>query len=88
MDEKSNEIVAIPELLEMLEIAGCIITIDAIGRQTEIAETIVQQDGDYVFALKGNQDTNSLKICTAVYGPGRERYPPIGMTPIPTLTRP
>ena len=57
VDEKSNEIVAIPELLQMLEIAGCIITIDAMGCQTEIAETIVEQDGDYVFALKGNQGT-------------------------------
>lgn len=55
VDEKSNEIVAIPELLEMLEISGCIITIDAIGCQTEIAETILEQGGDYVFALKGNQ---------------------------------
>jgi predicted transposase YbfD/YdcC len=55
VDEKSNEIVAIPELLEMLEIAGCIITIDAMGCQTEIAETILEQGGDYVFALKGNQ---------------------------------
>jgi len=57
VDEKSNEIVAIPELLQMLEIAGCIITIDAMGCQTEIAQTIVQQEGDYVFALKGNQGT-------------------------------
>lgn len=55
VDEKSNEIVAIPELLELLEITGCIITIDAIGCQTAIAETIVEQGGDYVFALKDNQ---------------------------------
>ena len=57
VDDKSNEIVAIPELLQMLEIAGCIITLDAMGCQTEIAETIVEQEGDYVFALKGNQGT-------------------------------
>lgn len=55
VDDKSNEIVAIPELLEMLEMTGCIITIDAIGCQTEIAETILEQGGDYVLALKGNQ---------------------------------
>lgn len=57
VDTKSNEIVAIPELVEMLEVSGCIITIDAIGCQTEIAETILEQGGDYVFALKGNQGT-------------------------------
>jgi len=55
VDEKSNEITAIPELLQMLEISGCIVTIDAIGCQTEIAETIVDQDADYVLALKENQ---------------------------------
>ncbi len=57
VDEKSNEITAIPELLQMLEIAGCIITIDAMGCQTEIAETILEKEGDYVLALKGNQGT-------------------------------
>lgn len=54
-DEKSNEITAIPALLEMLEIAGCIITIDAIGCQTEIAQQITEQLGDYVLAVKENQ---------------------------------
>lgn len=55
VDNKSNEITAIPELLEMLEISGCIITIDAIGCQTEIAGQIVGQGGDYVLAVKDNQ---------------------------------
>jgi predicted transposase YbfD/YdcC len=55
VDEKSNEITAIPELLSLLEIAGCIITIDAIGCQTEIARQIVSQGGDYVLAVKENQ---------------------------------
>ena len=55
VDEKSNEITAIPELLQMLEISGCIVTIDAIGCQTEIAANIVDQDADYVLALKENQ---------------------------------
>jgi len=55
VEEKSNEITAIPELLQMLEISGCIVTIDAIGCQTEIAEKIVDQDADYVLALKENQ---------------------------------
>jgi len=55
VDEKSNEITAIPALLEMLEIAGCIITIDAMGCQTEIAQQITDQQGDYVLAVKENQ---------------------------------
>lgn len=55
VDVKSNEITAIPELLDMLEIAGCIITIDAMGCQTEIAHQIVVQQGEYVLAVKENQ---------------------------------
>ena len=54
-DEKSNEITAIPKLLELLEIKDCIVTIDAMGCQRDIAEKIVQQEADYVFSLKGNQ---------------------------------
>ncbi len=52
--EKSNEITAIPELLWVLEIAGCIVTIDALGCQKEIAEAIVERQADYVLALKEN----------------------------------
>jgi predicted transposase YbfD/YdcC len=55
VNEKSNEITAIPQLLKALEISGCIITIDAMGCQTEITKTIVEEDGDYVLALKDNQ---------------------------------
>jgi len=55
VDEKSNEITAIPQLLKALEISGCIITIDAMGCQTEIAKTIVEEQADYVLALKDNQ---------------------------------
>jgi predicted transposase YbfD/YdcC len=55
VDEKSNEITAIPELLELLTLKGCIITIDAMGCQREIAETIHGKEADYVLALKGNQ---------------------------------
>jgi len=54
-EEKSNEITAIPELLKMIDVTGCTITIDAMGCQREIAEQIVEQDGKYVLALKGNQ---------------------------------
>ena len=53
--EKSNEIVAIPKLLEMLEIRGAIVTIDAMGCQRDIAQKIVDKKADYVLALKGNQ---------------------------------
>lgn len=52
---KSNEITAIPALLAVLEVAGCIVTIDAMGCQKEIAEQIVQQEADYVLAVKDNQ---------------------------------
>ncbi|WP_341528491.1 ISAs1 family transposase [Nostoc sp. UHCC 0302] len=52
---KSNEITAIPELLKVLEISGCIVTIDAIGCQKEIVKEIVRQDADYVITLKENQ---------------------------------
>lgn len=55
VDDKSNEITAIPALLQVLEVTGCIITIDAIGCQTEIAATIIDKQADYVLALKDNQ---------------------------------
>ncbi|MBG1239714.1 ISAs1 family transposase [Nostoc sp. NZL] len=55
VDEKSNEITAIPELLKVLELSGCIVTIDAIGCQKEIVKLITQQNADYVIALKKNQ---------------------------------
>jgi predicted transposase YbfD/YdcC len=57
VEDKSNEITAIPELLEVLAIEGCIVTIDAMGCQTAIAEKIVQQKADYMLAVKGNQGT-------------------------------
>ena len=53
--EKSNEITAIPELLRLLEIKGCIVTVDAIGTQTKIAKQIIQAEGDYLLAVKHNQ---------------------------------
>lgn len=55
VDEKSNEITAIPELLKVLEISGCIVTIDAMGCQKEIVKLIAEQDGDYIITLKKNQ---------------------------------
>lgn len=56
-ETKSNEITAIPKLLELLVLEGCIITLDAMGCQTAIATQIIDQGGDYVMGLKGNQST-------------------------------
>ena len=56
MDEKSNEITAIPKLLKMLEISGAIVTIDAMGCQKEIARTIRGRKADYMLALKANHE--------------------------------
>ncbi len=53
--EKSNEITAIPTLLKLLELKGCIVTIDAMGCQINIAKQIIKQKADYVLGLKGNQ---------------------------------
>ena len=55
VDEKSNEITAIPQLLRLLEINGCIVTIDAMGCQQEIAALVVEKGGDYLLAVKENQ---------------------------------
>jgi predicted transposase YbfD/YdcC len=57
VDEKSNEITAIPKLLEMIDISGALVTIDAMGCQTEIAKKIVAEGADYCLAVKGNQPT-------------------------------
>lgn len=55
-DEKSNEITAIPELLEQIDVRGAVVTIDAMGCQKEIAEKIINAGGDYVLTLKGNHE--------------------------------
>ena len=57
VDEKSNEITAIPELLKILDVKGCIISIDAMGTQKGIAKTIIKCEADYILALKQNQKT-------------------------------
>ena len=61
-EAKSNEITAIPRLLELLRIKDCIVTIAAMGCQTKIAEQILAQEGDYVLALKGNQGTLAEEV--------------------------
>lgn len=55
--DKSNEITALPRLLRVLELSGCIVTIDAMGCQKKIAKEIIESDADFVLALKGNQET-------------------------------
>ena len=57
VEDKSNEITVIPPLLELLDITGSIITIDAMGTQTEIANKIIEKKGGYILALKANHPT-------------------------------
>ena len=61
-EEKSNEITAIPELLRMFDLSGCIVTIDAMGTQKKIVKQIVEQKGDYALALKKNQGTLYTRV--------------------------
>ena len=57
VDDKSNEITAIPELLKRLQLNGCLVTIDAMGCQREIAQHVVDAGADYLLSVKGNQET-------------------------------
>jgi predicted transposase YbfD/YdcC len=64
-DAKSNEITAIPVVLDFLEISGCIVTLDSMGCQKKIAEKIIQKEADYIMGLKDNQEALSLAAFTA-----------------------
>lgn len=78
-DAKSNEITAIPELLQLLALEGCIVTIDAMGCQTAIASHIVDQGAEYVLALKENQGTtyqHMVEFFDQVHGPTPESPSP------------
>lgn len=76
VDEKSNEITAIPELLNLLYIKGCIVTIDAIGTQKKIASTIVEGGGDYVLQVKkDNQKTLRVRFF-GIYSFNMRTVPP------------
>lgn len=55
VDDRSNEITAVPQLLEMLEVSGCIVTTDAMNCQVETAKKVIENDADYVFVVKDNQ---------------------------------
>lgn len=74
VNEKSNEITAIPELLELLELEGCVVTIDAMGTQKKIAEKIISKNADYMFALKGNQGTLNDDVALFYEGIDEKNY--------------
>jgi predicted transposase YbfD/YdcC len=69
-DEKSNEITAIPALLDTLALEGCIVTIDAMGTQTAIAQTIIKREADYVLCIKDNQRNLADSILDTQTGVG------------------
>lgn len=72
VDDKSNEITAIPVLLERLELAGALVTIDAIGTQIAVAETIRARGGDYLLALKANRPLLLAEVETLFAAPPPE----------------
>jgi predicted transposase YbfD/YdcC len=78
-DAKSNEITAVPKLLEMLSLKGCIVTVDALNCQRDIARQIVDQGGDYALALKGNQGTLHDDVRRFLDDPGAQKItaPPV-----------
>lgn len=84
---KSNEITAIPRLLEWLKLEGCIVTIDAMGCQTKIAEQIIRQGGDYLLALKGNQETLAAEVEEAFIDADAKDYAGLDAEFIETVER-
>lgn len=74
--DKSNEIIAVPELLRVLELSGCIVTLDAMGCQKKIAQEIKEADADYVLALKGNQETVHEEVKSFLDATLEERQAP------------
>jgi predicted transposase YbfD/YdcC len=87
---KSNEITAIPRLLRLLDLAGCVVTIDAMGCQTAIAAQIHAQGADYVLALKGNQPTLLRTVVAAFAAPepaGPEPWGPAEQDTAQTLDK-
>jgi len=83
VDDKSNEITAIPKLLKMLAITGCTITIDAMGTQKQIASQIILAGADYVLAVKGNQPALEADIRTFFERGHRDRFLDADANPIP-----
>jgi predicted transposase YbfD/YdcC len=74
VDEKSNEITAIPDLLDVLSLDGAVVTIDAAGCQTAIAQKVIEKGGDYVLALKDNQPNLAADVAL-LFQDARQRGP-------------
>jgi predicted transposase YbfD/YdcC len=87
VDGKSNEITAIPELLQTLKLAGCIVTIDAMGCQTKIAGEIAAAGADYVLALKANQETLHAETKSFLEDAQAEGFPGIAHDTLETSER-
>ena len=85
-DEKSNEIVAIPALLDLLDLRGAMVSIDAMGTQTKIANKIVKGGGDYLLALKGNQSTLHTEVQQAFHEASDPRQRAVDEEPPPQVT--
>ena len=75
IEDKSNEITAIPRLLDLLDLNGALVTIDAIGCQKDIAEKIVAQGGDYVLTVKDNQPNLAEAIGACFLEAEEKDYP-------------
>ena len=86
-EAKSNEITAIPQLLALLQIKGCIVTIDAMGCQTKIAAQIIAQGGDYLLALKGNQETLEHEVEEAFIDADARDYAGVDSQVLETVER-
>ncbi len=80
VEDHSNEITAIPALLELIDISGAIITIDAMGTQTEIVRLIRQKKADYVLALKSNHPTLYNQVKNWVETVKNQEFRGIGMS--------
>ena len=85
VDTKSNEITAIPLLLDLLDLRDCTVTIDAMGCQTAIATQIVERGGDYLLALKGNQPQLHTDVVALFADARSARQPAYGMTHATTI---
>ena len=80
VDSKSNEITAIPQLLDLLDLRGCTVTLDAMGCQTAIAAKIRDREGHYVLALKANQTTLHADVAALFADARAAQQPEYGMT--------
>ena len=86
-EEKSNEIEAIPSLLELLDVRGAVVTIDAIGTQKQIADQIISQQADYILSVKKNQRTMYEDIETLAHLEGSNGYSEISHEYYKTLEK-